>query len=52
MRAAVLERQRELASQVLVLAPRRRVCPPANSRTVFDEIRVVEVDDLPWFLRP
>jgi alpha-galactosidase len=50
---ALLERDRELAVQALMLDPlTSAVCPPAEIRAMFDEMVVAEADDLPSFLRP
>jgi alpha-galactosidase len=50
---ALLERDRELAVQALMLDPlTSAVCPPADIRAMFDEMAVAEADDLPSFLRP
>ena len=50
---ALLERDRELAVQALMLDPlTSAVCPPADIRAMFDEMVAAERDDLPSFLDP
>jgi len=50
---ALLERDRELAVQALMLDPlTSAVCAPADIRQMFDEIAQAERDDLPSFLSP
>lgn len=50
---ALLERDRELAVQALMLDPlTSAVCPPADIRAMFDEMVAAERDDLPSFLSP
>jgi alpha-galactosidase len=48
---ALLEHDREIAVQALMLDPlTSAVCPPADIRSMFDEMVAAEHDDLPSFL--
>jgi alpha-galactosidase len=50
---AVLERDRELAVQALMLDPlTSAVCAPVDIRAMFDDMARAERDDLPSFLNP